>query len=260
MISNDLIPQQIFVVSAIICGIICIYLTELPYVGAVFSIIITVLAMLYGTNTTRRIGSSSLADLAPPVDYMLMACGIISSISGMTLSVILNIKFLFPVISIMTAALTGYIISLILRYVLNIDDPVLTGSFMSVSISTMLGIIGMSTLIVSGYDMADIYQIVMKNGLLILLIVITILVKQVSFNACDGPNEDQYRTLSLSLSYTFLMLAVVASISMLTNPYWIFYVVVCMAGWLIFLYKFCRYVKHQAASIRYHGFSPGRND
>ncbi len=250
---NDLIPYRVIMIVAIVGGIISIYLTELPYIGGIFSIIVTLLALVYGTNTIRHINTSTLVNGQPPIDYMLTACGLISSITGMTFSILLNQKFLFPIFSIIIATLMGLIISLISKYILKVKDDILYESYISISISTMLSIIGMSTFIASSYDTNLIYSTVIKNGLLILLMVITIIVKQTSFNTCSGPNEDQYRTLSLTLTYGFLMLIVISIISMFTNPYWYVYTIICSLGCIISIMKFFKYVKHQAASIKWSG-------
>lgn len=76
------------------------------------------------------------------------------------------------------------------------------------------------------------------------------------YNSCMGPNEDQIRTLSLSLANAFLMLIIVSLTSILFNSYWYIYLIVSILGWIVFIKKYFKYTKQQAASVRWSGLWP----
>ena len=117
----------------------------------------------------------------------------------------------------------------------------------------------MSTLVLSSSDANMIYHYVIENGLIILFMIITVMAIQNPYNSCMGPNEDQYRTLSLAIANAFLMLMVISIISVVSNGYWYVYLVISLIGWIISIRKYFQYTKQQAASVRWYGLWP-KND
>lgn len=258
-IQNDKIPQNMMILYTIIGGIVCIYLTELPYIGGLFAIVTTLLGVLYATNTTRHIDNSSINSCEHLFDYILIACGVISSLAGISLSEILGLKYLFPILSLVFAVFMGFCVVIVSRYILKKDDPIMMKGFISISVSTMISVLGMSTFIASSFDTNIIYITVLKNGYLILQIIMLILMKQIAYNASKGPNENQRRTLTLATLYAFLMLIVLSILSMPQCTYWYIYTLICIIGATLAFKNFTKYVKHQAASIRYNGFYERKN-
>ena len=118
---------------------------------------------------------------------------------------------------------------------------------------------GMSSLIAQTYDASVIYEQIIQNGIILLLMIMAVMAIQNPFNSCMGPNEEQYRTLSLSCSNAFLMLMITSIISMINTQYWILYLLISMLGWVIFFRQYVIYTKQQAASIKTFGLWP-KND
>lgn len=259
-LSNDFYSHNLIALCAVVVCLVCIFLTDIPLVGGFFAILITVVGAIYATNTVRIISASTLTSQGNSIDYLLTACGTVSSLAGTSLSVMFNLKYLFPVFSMIIAAFAGYMVVLITRHILHVDDKIMTMGFISISLSTMICVLGMSSFISSSYDTGIIYNSVMKNGFTILQIIMIILIKQISFNATKGPNEDQIRTLTLTVAYTFLMLIALAIISIPQNSFWIIDLIICIIGCFICLRKFTEFSKHQAASVRYHGFYKGHKE
>ena len=257
--AEDLIPYQIIMFTTIIVGLLCIYASDLHVIGGILVIIASVLTTAYGTNTLRHIGKYSLGTGVPSIIYMLTAVSLVGYISAMMLSLYLNISMLFPILALIIVVLLSFIVSLICKYIFKIQVEILSKSFISISIAAVLLMISMSSLIAQTYNPSVIYEQVVQNGIILLLMIMAVMAIQNPYNSCMGPNEDQYRTLSLSSSNAFLMLMVTSIISMINTQYWILYLLISMLGWVVFFKQYVIYTKQQAASIRTFGLWP-KND
>lgn len=256
MAANDLIPYQIITLVAVIVSLICIYGTNLPVIGGVLAIIASVLAAVLGTDSLRYVGKYSLGTGVPSIVYMLTALGLISYMAGMMISSFLNQPIIFPVISLIVASVISLIISLICKYIFGIRVEILSKSFILISVSSTLLMISLSALVSQTWNPTVIYENVIQNGIILLLMIISVMIIQNPYNSCMGPNEEQIRTLSFSCSNVFIMLGIVSIISMLTNKYWMLYLLVSVIGWFFFFRKYVLYSKKQAASIRSFGLWP----
>lgn len=250
--ADDLIPQQIITIVSIIGSLICIYLSGFAY-GGIFSIIAATLAVILGTNTLRYIGKYSLGTGIPSIIYMLTASGLIALLVGLSLSLSLNQHMLMPIFAIIFAVLIALVISLLCRYLFKIEVEILTVSFIKISVASTLSVLSMSSLIANGYDAMLILNSVVNNGMVIFLMFATVMAIQNPYNACMGPNEDQYRTLSLALANVFLFLSIISLISMLNTTLWYVYLTVSILGWIISIYKYFQYTSMQAASVKWSG-------
>lgn len=254
--ANDLIPNQVIMLVTIFVSIICIYGSHIPIIGGILAILSSVLATIWGTNTLRHIGKYSLGTGVPSIVYMLTALGLIGFIAGMIMSLYSNQPIIFPIISIIVSMIISLIISLICKYVFGIQVEILSKSFIAIAVSSTLLMISLSTLVSQTWNPSVIYENVIQNGVILLLLIVSVMAIQNPYNSCMGPNEDQFRTLSLSCSNIFLMLNVVSIISILTTKYWIVYLLISVIGWFIFFRKYIRYSKQQAASIKGYGLWP----
>ncbi|MBQ6219276.1 MAG: tetrahydromethanopterin S-methyltransferase subunit C [Methanosphaera sp.] len=254
--SDDLIPNQLITIIAILGCLICLYASSIVFVGGIFAIVSTVLATVYGTNNLRHVGKYSLGTGVPSIVYMLAAIGVVSYFTGMASSFYLNQYAYFPIISLIFAVVISYVVSLVCRHIFKIQVEILSKSFISISISSMFVILSMSAFLAQTYYPTVIYDVVVKNGLILLLLICTVMAVQNPYNSCMGPNEDQYRTLSLSASNAFLMMVVLSIIALLMGPYWYVYLLISIIGWFVFFRKYIVYSKHQAASIKRYGLWP----
>lgn len=257
--AEDLIPNQIIMLVTLLLGILCIYASDLQVIGGVLGIIASVLATVYGTNTMRHIGKYSLGTGVPSIAYMLAAVALVGYISALIISLYLDISMLFPILAIVIVTILSFIISLICKYVFKIQVEILSKSFISISIASLLLMMGMSSLIAQTYNASVIYEQIIQNGIILLLMIMAVMAIQNPYNSCMGPNEEQYRTLSLSCSNAFLMLMITSIISMINTQYWILYLLISMLGWVIFFKQYVVYTKQQAASIKTFGLWP-KND
>ncbi len=254
--ADDLIPNQIIVLVSIIIGLLCIYASEFYLIGGVLVIISAVLSTVYGTNTLRHIGKYSLGTGVPSIVYMLTAISLVSYILAMILSIYTNISMVFPVLAVLITAVLSYLVSLICKYIFKIQVEILSKSFVSISIAALLLMLSMSCLITQTYNPNVIYENVIQNALILFLMIMAVMAIQNPYNSCMGPNEDQYRTLSLSCSNAFLMLMVTSIVSMTVTQNWIIYLLISLIGWFVFFRQYIIYTKHQAASVRRFGLWP----
>ena len=118
--SDDVIPQQVIFLVSVIVGLLSIYLTCFPF-GKIFSVIAVLVAVVMGTNTLRYIGNYSLGTGIPSIVYLLSTCGLVAMISSMSIANYLSADYIFPVLSMVLAILIAGIISLICRFVFNIE-------------------------------------------------------------------------------------------------------------------------------------------
>lgn len=254
--AEDLIPKQIIMLVTIMGGLLCIYGSQLTLIGGILAIVASVLATIYGTNTLRHVGKYSLGTGVPSITYMLAAVALVSYVAALILSIYLNLPILFPILAMVIVIMLSFIVSLICKYIFKIQVEILHKSFMSISIATLLLLVAMSSLIAQTYSSSVIYEKVIQNGIILLIMIMAVMAIQNPYNSCMGPNEDQYRTLSLSCSNAFLMLMITSIISMLNTQYWIVYLMISLIGWMIFFRKYVIYTKQQAASIRSFGLWP----
>lgn len=254
--AEDLIPKQIIMLVTIVGGLLCIYGSQLTLIGGILAIVASVLATIYGTNTLRHVGKYSLGTGVPSITYMLAAVALVSYVAALILSIYLNLPILFPILAMVIVIMLSFIVSLICKYIFKIQVEILHKSFMSISIATLLLLVAMSSLIAQTYSSSVIYEKVIQNGIILLIMIMAVMAIQNPYNSCMGPNEDQYRTLSLSCSNAFLMLMITSIISMLNTQYWIVYLLISLIGWMIFFRKYVIYTKQQAASIRSFGLWP----
>ncbi|MCD7781791.1 MAG: tetrahydromethanopterin S-methyltransferase subunit C [Methanosphaera sp.] len=250
--ADDIIPQQIITIMGIVGSLICIYLSSIDVAGSIFSMAGMILAVIYGTNTLRHIGGYSLGTGVPSIIYMLTACGLIGVVSALLLSGYISDIFM-PIVALVIAFIMGYVISMVCVHVFKIEVEILTKSFISISIASMLSILSASTLVVSTYASDILYNEVICTGIILLIMIMTVMVIQNPYNSCMGPNEEQYRTLSLAISNSFLMIMVLSIISMLFNTYWYVYLAISIVGWIIAIHKYVKYTFNQAAVVKWSG-------
>ncbi len=254
--AEDLIPNQIIALVSIIVSTLCIYGSNISVIGGILAMLASVLSTVFGTNTLRHIGEHSLGTGIPSIVYMLSAVGLVSYISALLLSLHYDIPLIFPILSIIFAVIIAAITSWICKYVFDIKVEILTKSFVSIAVASMLLMISLSTLIAQTYYPAVIYETVIENGIILLLLIISVMGIQNPYNSCLGPNEDQYRTLSLSCANAFLMLIVISIVSILNTEYWMVYLLISLICWFVFFRQYIVYTRHQAASIKTHGLWP----
>ena len=251
--SDDVIPQQVIFLVSVIVGLLSIYLTCFPF-GKIFSVIAVLVAVVMGTNTLRYIGNYSLGTGIPSIVYLLSTCGLVAMISSMSIANYLSADYIFPVLSLILAILIAGIISLICRFVFNIEIEILTKSFVGLSLASCLTMMALSTFIVSTYNPGVIFSDVIFNGIILLLLLMCVMTIQNPYNSCMGSNEDQLRTLTLSLSNAFLMLIVLSIIGALTDISYIIYLVISIIGWFLTFKRYYEYSIRQAAEVKYYGF------
>lgn len=254
--SNDLIPNQILMLVTLVAGLICTYASNLPIIGGILSMILAVIAVIYGTNTLRYIGNYSLGTGVPSIVYLLTTVGLISYLLSLAISIQLTQPLLFPITGMVVATIFATIIALICKHVFGIQVEILTKSFISIALASTLVIMATSTLISQTYYPEIIYKNTIQNGLILLLWIMSVMAIQNPYNSCMGPNEDQIRTLSLASANIFLMLMITSVISILTTKYWVLYLVLSTCGWIISFRQYIIYTRHQAASIKRYGLWP----
>ena len=251
--SDDLIPVPIIMITSVLGSIICLYCSSINFIGGIFSILAIVLSSVYGTNMLRKIGKHSLGTGIPSIVYLLTATSTLSFFIAVIISMQFDIAIFFPILAVCISVILSFALSLICKYIFKIQIEVLPKAFVSISIASVLMITSMTLFITKGINVQLIFDLTIKNGLILFFMIITVMIIQNPYNSCMGPNEDQYRTLSLTVTISSLAVIILAIISSINNPYWMVYIVMAVLVCVVFFKKYVSYTKHQAAMIKTHG-------
>jgi len=258
--SQDIFPHQMIALIGITVSLIGIYLSDLPLIGTVTSLIAVYYSVVLGANTLRYIAKYSLGTGVPSIVYLLSSLSLVSLILSMLVSLTLDISVLLPVMAVILSLIMALLLSLTCKKVFGIDVDILTKSFILIAISATLSMIAMTSLVLSTYNPLRVYHDMMTTGLIVLPFILTTMAIQNPYNSSMGPNEEQHRTLSLTSSNTFLFTMLLSIVSILFNTYWWIALIISLVLWLVFWIKYLKDVKHQAASIKYHGLWSKNDD
>ena len=258
--SQDIFPHQMIALIGITVSLVGVYLSDLPVIGTITSLVAVYYSVVLGANTLRYVAKYSLGTGVPSIVYILSAISLVSVILSTLLSLYMGISILLPVMAVLLSLLMALVLSLTCKKVFSIDVDILTKSFILIAISATLSMTAMTSLVLSTYNPLQVYHHMMTTGLIVLPFILTTMAIQNPYNSSMGPNEEQHRTLSLTASNTFLYTMILSVVSILFNTYWWIALIISLALWLVFWIKYLKDVKHQAASIKYHGLWSKNDD
>ncbi|MBM4240770.1 MAG: tetrahydromethanopterin S-methyltransferase subunit C [Euryarchaeota archaeon] len=250
-------------------GLILIYTT--PFLGPVFGPLLAaigaVLAIIWGADTIRRVASYGLGTGVPSIGYMSLAIAIVGSIAGIAGASVLKLDpLLGPIFGFILAVVLGAIVAVLCKTLLKMKIPILIRGTAELSGAAALSVIGFSAAIAGTFSFAPIIvggtlylgieQAVISTGFIALLFILNTMAIQHPFNACLGPDEDQVRTLKLSVATGFIAMAIVGLLSVYTSKAWWLVTLIGAIAWFIAIREFIDASKESAASVKWTGLWP----
>ena len=240
-------------------GLICIYLSGFfdEVLGSVIAGIGAVLAIIWGADAIRRVASYGLGTGVPSIGYMSLSVGVISVLSGISLSGHFDNIFIGPIASLIIAAIIGAVIAICAIKIVGMKIPIMIQCTIEIAMASCIAIFGFSVGIAGSYDMVSIYEHVVATGFIAVLFIMCTMAIQHPFNACLGPNEDQVRTLKCAASTAFLALTVTGLLSVTTGGLgWFVVFIIGLIGWIISFRSFVLASCNDAASTKWAGLWP----
>jgi tetrahydromethanopterin S-methyltransferase subunit C len=240
-------------------GLICIYLSGFfdEVLGSVIAGIGAVLAIIWGADAIRRVASYGLGTGVPSIGYMSLSVGVISVLSGISLSGHFDNIFIGPIASLIIAAIIGAVIAVCAIKIVGMKIPIMIQCTIEIAMASCIAIFGFSVGIAGSYDMVSIYEHVVATGFIAVLFIMCTMAIQHPFNACLGPNEDQLRTLKCACSTAFLAMTITGLMSVTTGGLgWFVVFLVGLIGWVISFRAFVVASMTDAASTKWAGLWP----
>ncbi|MDO5851123.1 MAG: tetrahydromethanopterin S-methyltransferase subunit C, partial [Methanobacteriaceae archaeon] len=105
-------------------------------------------------------------------------------------------------------------------------------------------------LLSNSYQSMFITQYTLQTGLIALILVIIPLIIQHPYIACTGPNEDQIRTLTLTLTISFMTISLIGLLSIISTITWYISLIIGIIGWIISITKYIKQSQKQATKIK----------
>ena len=251
------IPESRLLVLGIVGGLVGIYLSSVPIIGALLACLGAVCAIVWGADAIRRVASYGIGTGVPSIGYMSVAIGIVGVVAGVAAPMVVAVpEMAIPIIGLILAMILGAVVGFLGRKVLKMKIPILTRCTAEISGAAALSLLGFIIALSGNYIMKPMVTSVMATGFIALLFILDTMAIQHPFNACLGPNENQRRTLKLAAACGFLSMAVVGLLSISTNPSWWLVLLIGAIGWLIAFRAFISATFEDAASVKWTGLWP----
>ncbi len=251
------IPESRLLVLGIVGGLVGIYLSSVPIIGALLACLGAVCAIVWGADAIRRVASYGLGTGVPSIGYMSVAISIVGVVAGVAAPMVVAVpEMAIPIIGLILAMILGAVVGFLGRKVLKMKIPILTRCTAEISGAAALSLLGFIIALSGNYIMKPMVTSVMATGFIALLFILDTMAIQHPFNACLGPNENQRRTLKLAAACGFLSMAVVGLLSISTNPSWWLVLLIGAIGWLIAFRAFISATFEDAASVKWTGLWP----
>ncbi len=251
-------------------GLVGIYVCALnfnPVIGAVFASLGSVCAIVWGSDAIRSVASYGLGTGVPSIGYMSLSVGVIGSMAGLAVGIGLGIPLLAPIVTLIISALIGFIIALIGKRIVGMKIPVLEKGTAQLAGAAGLSILAFSSVIAGGLDLGSIANNVVATGIIGLLFIMNTMAIQHPFNACLGPNEDQVRTLKLSVACGFLAMTIVGIttsifgfLGITSLAAGVAVTLIGLVGWIVYFRAFVSASYDAAASVKWAGLWPKQEE
>ncbi|ADP77580.1 tetrahydromethanopterin S-methyltransferase, subunit C [Methanothermus fervidus DSM 2088] len=238
------IPPIRLIAFGTIGGLIGIYLSGIPVVGPVIAGLGGVCAIFWGADAVRRVASYGLGTGVPSIGAMLGAVGLLSTIMGVSVPLLSKAipSLLAPIAALIIALIIGAVSGIVGRVFIKMEIPIFVQCTTELAGASVLSVLAFSSAIAGSYLMtgSGLLNPTLLTGYMPALYFMCAMAIQHPFNACLGPNEDQYRTLKCALAAGFAMMAIVGILSIIKNPYWWLISLVAAVGWAISMKMFVK--------------------
>lgn len=264
--SGGISPNNIIVLG-VVGGLAGIYLTMLNQTldTTIFSFlggIGAIFAAVWGADAVRRVCSYGLGTGVPSIGMLALGMGIVAAMFGLALpesDLVTLPNFLGPIISFITASIMGLIIGIMANKILKMNIPIMEKSMVEIAGAGCLVMIGLSVVIVGDFRFDEgIVPSVITTGYIALVFIGGAMAILHPFNACLGPDERQYRTLTVGVEKTALMMVLVgvASLTEINAVSSALTIVIGLIIFVVYFKKFLEATHHDAYLITGTGLLP----
>lgn len=265
--SGGISPNNIIVLGAVggLAGIYLSFLLNQTMDTTIFSFlggIGAIFAAVWGADAVRRVCSYGLGTGVPSIGMLALGMGIVAAMFGLALpesDLVTLPNFLGPIISFITASIMGLIIGVMANKILKMNIPIMEKSMVEIAGAGTLVMIGLSVVIVGDFRFDEgMVPGVITTGYIALVFIGGAMAILHPFNACLGPDEKQYRTLTVGVEKTALMMVLVG-VASLTEIDAISSAVTIVIGLIIYVVYFKKFLEathHDAYLITGTGLLP----
>ena len=267
--SGGISPNNIIVLG-VVGGLAGIYLTVLNQtmdttlfsflggIGAIF-------AAVWGADAVRRVCSYGLGTGVPSIGMLALGMGIVATMFGLSLpesdliALPAAANFLGPIIALITASIMGLIIGVMANKILKMNIPIMEKSMVEIAGAGCLVMIGLSVVIVGDFRFVEgMVPGVITTGYIALVFIGGAMAILHPFNACLGPDENQYRTLHVAVEKGALMMILVgvASLTEIHALSSALTIIVALTIFIIYFKKFIEDTHHDAYLVIGTGLLP----
>ena len=251
-------------------GLAGIYISALginPVVSAICAAFAGLCAIVWGSDAIRSVASYGLGTGVPSIGYMSLSVGVIGAMAGLAAGIGIGMPLAGPVVTSIISALIGFLIAFVGKKIVGMKIPVLEKGTAQLAAAASLSILAFSSVIAGGISLGGITSTVMGTGIIGLLFIMNTMAIQHPFNACLGPNEDQVRTLKLSVACGFLSMTIVGLITTIFGfigsgslAAGVAVALIGAVGWYIFFKAFVSASFEAAASVKWAGLWPKQEE
>ncbi len=228
--------------------------TAFSFLGAVAAIF----AALMGANAVRRVCAYGIGTGVPSIGMLALGMGIIAVMFGLSVAEALGFPLLGPIITLIYAAVFGYIIGVIANKVIKFNIPIMEEGNADLSMAGALGLLGWSFAISGTLGYADIVKNVLMTGYIAIIFIAGGLAILHPFNANLGPDEKQDRTLVNAVMVSGLAMVATGIAALMTQGLaaGLLQLVIGFAIWFYYFKLYYRLVKRDASAVVGTGLLP----
>ncbi|MBN2110108.1 MAG: tetrahydromethanopterin S-methyltransferase subunit C [Methanosarcinaceae archaeon] len=225
------------------------YMSFLAGLGAICGI-------LWGASAVRRVSSYGLGTGVPSIGMLALGIGLVATLFGLAVGGIAG-----PIISVISAAIIGYIVGILANRTLGIGVPIMEQSMTEIATSGAIIIIGLSTAMIGTFNFEEVVIEVIATGYMAVIFIAGGLAVLHPYNANLGPDEKQDRTFATAIekgAIAMILAGVVASINESASG--TLTILIGLLIWYIAFTEFYKLVKRDAYKITGSGLLPSKEE
>jgi len=237
------IPHTKILAVGLACTLMFLYCTYLnAFTGtdlfSVFGGLAAVSALIWGSDTIKMLNSYGLATGVPSAGMI----GFGSGVGAMLISTRFGLAA--PLMAVLIAAITGFVLGYLANNVLNMKIPVMTRSLTKLSVVGALTLLGLTVLITghmdSGLKSGGSGGVFISGGLIVTAFMLGAIAVQHPWNAVlPNGKQDRMFMLAAECGFLSLIMGAVMSFVFISSTAAVLSLIVAITGWV---YTYSRYI------------------
>ena len=238
------IPHTKILAAGLACTLLFLYGTYLnAFTGtdlfSVFGGLAAVSALIWGSDTIKMLNSYGLATGVPSAGMIGFGSGVGAMLIATRFSGIAT-----PLVAVLVAAATGFVLGYLANHTLNMKIPVMIQSLTELSIAGALTLLGLTVLITGHMDTglmaAGPGGTFISGGLIVTVFMLGAIAVQHPWNAVlPTGKQDRMFMLAAECGFLSLIMAAIMSFVFISRTAAVLSLIVAVTGWL---YTYSRYI------------------